>query len=75
MVIKGKTRERLVQLLKGVNYRVIVSERTGVHPNTVTNVLLNESDNLPVALELLVLGQEQTKHLKKAKSIAKQLSA
>lgn len=59
MPIDSKNRKKLVDLLDGVNYRKIVSDRTGCHPNTVTNVLMHGNDNPVVELELLTLAQEQ----------------
>jgi hypothetical protein len=58
MAIDAKSRKRLVEILDGVDYRKIVSERTGCHPNTVTNVL-NGNDNPVVELAILTLAQEQ----------------
>lgn len=77
MVITDKMREKLLALFEGENYRQIVAERTGVHPNTVSNVLLYGHRNLKVAVALLELGKElkekQGEEKRKALSIAKQL--
>lgn len=79
MVITDKIRKKLTSLLPP-NYRQIIAEREGCHPNTVYNVLHNGSDNLDVALALLELGQEQKsksqdreKKKQTAQSIAEQL--
>jgi hypothetical protein len=78
-----KTRKKLIVLLKGTNYRKVVSERADCHPNTVTNVLNNSDPQLPndkVELELLIFAkevadqkQQQAANRKKALAIAKQL--
>lgn len=80
MVIDNKTRNKLVALFDGVDYRQIVAERANCHPNTVSNVLYHGNDNPKVELELLVLAQEiqarkdeQDELRKKARAIAKQL--
>lgn len=80
MVITAKIKEKLLVIFKGVDYRQIVSTRVGCHPNTVSNVLLNEHDNLKVATALLELAQElkpkkedDEKMQSKARAIAKQL--
>lgn len=80
MVIDEQTREKLLEILEGIDYRKVVAEKTGVHPNTVTNVLKHGSDNPRVALELLVLAQEvqarkdEEKAMReRAAAIAKQL--
>jgi hypothetical protein len=81
MVIDSKTRENLRFLLDGVNYRQIVAEKVGCHPNTVGNVLNNGHDNLAVAVALLELAQEQKatkekeqEQKQKAEAIMKQIS-
>lgn len=80
MVIDNKTRNKLITLFEGVDYRQIVSERAKCHPNTVANVLHHGNDNARVELELLVLAKEvQAKKdedaqlRKRALAIAKQL--
>lgn len=57
MAIDRKTRAALEKILKGIDYRKIISERTGCHPNTVTNVLKG-NDNNTVELQLLILAKE-----------------
>jgi hypothetical protein len=81
MVINAKIRKNLIDLLPK-NYRQIIAEQVGCHPNTVYNVLHHEHPNLDVALALLQLGKDQKEAKakeevdhKKALSIAKQLSA
>lgn len=77
MALALKTRKNLQAILKGVDYRKIVSDRVKCHPNTVSNVLLNGNDNPLVELELMILAQEvkQSKDdIEKRKArIAKQL--
>lgn len=77
MLIDDKTRKKLIDLFKGVDYRKIVSERANCHPNTVTNVLMKGTDNITVAKELLKLGREtkaeKSKGKKQIRSIAAQL--
>lgn len=77
MIADGKIRKKLIDILKGVDYRKIVSERAGCHPNTVSNVLLNGNDNEAVELEIFILAKEiQDKRESRAKTIrdiAKQL--
>jgi hypothetical protein len=81
MTIDSKTRENLLSLLDGVNYRQIIAEQIGCHPNTVGNVLHNGHDNLPVAVALLELAQQQKaakekerEQKQKAEVIMKQIS-
>jgi len=57
-VIDDKTRQKLISILQGVDYRKIVSDRARCHPNTVANVLNNGTANLRVENELLVLAKE-----------------
>jgi hypothetical protein len=77
MEITAKIREKLLALFEGVNYRQIISERVGCHPNTVSNVLLKGHKNYKVALALLNLGkelkEEQSEEKQQALAIAKQL--
>lgn len=77
MEITAKIREKLLALFEEINYRQIVAERTGVHPNTVANVLYNRTQNTSVATALLELGKEvkdkQEAEKQKALQIAKQL--
>lgn len=78
-----KTRQKLIALLKGTNYRKVVSARAKCHPNTVSNVLFNQDPQVPnesVETELLIFAAEvqNTKKVnperrKKALAIAKQL--
>ena len=72
MEITPKIRAKLLLLFEGVNYRQIVAERAGCHPNTVSNVLHNGHSNADVALHLLQLGQEikQKQEADKAQVIA-----
>jgi hypothetical protein len=79
-VITDKVREKLIELFQGVDYRKIVSERVGCHPNTVGNVLNNGNSNLKVETALLELAKEvkdsqpsEEEQLKKARQIIKQL--
>lgn len=77
MAIDHKTRKKLQEILEGVDYRKVVSERAECHPNTVSNVLLKGNDNSIVELELMILAKEikeskQSIESKKA-AIAKQL--
>jgi hypothetical protein len=82
MAIDSKTREKLLKLFEGSDYRKVVSDRTNpkVHPNTVSNVLNNGTDNTDVELQLLIYAQElkaakdaDAEKRKKARAIAKQL--
>jgi hypothetical protein len=57
MVINIATREKLLKILPK-NYRMLVAERVGCHPNTVSNVLLNGHKNLAVYTALLELAKE-----------------
>jgi hypothetical protein len=79
MIITKEIRKKLRPLLP-VNYRKIVADRCDCHPNTVSNVLFNGTDNPEVALALLELGREnipdkehEHETRKKAAQIAKQL--
>jgi hypothetical protein len=79
-VIDDKTRQKLLRILKGIDYRKIVSERARCHPNTVANVLNNGTANLEVETALLELAKEvqesisaQEQLRKKAIQITKQL--
>lgn len=77
MAIDHKTRKKLQEILEGVDYRKVVSERAECHPNTVSNVLLKGNDNDIVELQLMILAKEikeskQSIESKKA-AIAKQL--
>jgi len=81
MKINAKLRDNLITMLPD-NYRHIVSEREGCHPNTVYNVLHHEHDNPAVALAILTLAKEtrdeklaEERQRKAAQKIAKQLSA
>jgi hypothetical protein len=65
--ITDKIRAKLLALFDGVNYRQIVAERTGVHENTVGNVMLRGHSNLKVVIALLELGKEM-KELKQAEA-------
>lgn len=76
MVIRDKIRQKVLKYLPD-NYRQIVAQRVGCHPNTVANVLHHGHNNLDVAHALLQLAQEEKeKNAKKAsdaKAIAEQL--
>lgn len=77
MIVDAKTRKKLVDILKNVDYRKIVSERVGCHPNTVSNVLLHGNDNKAVELQLFILAKETQEqeelHEQEVLRIAKQL--
>lgn len=72
MAIDRKTRKTIKEILDGVDYRKIVSQRAECHPNTVSNVLLKGNDNDTVELQLMILAKE----IKEAKnSVAKRKGA
>jgi hypothetical protein len=80
MAINDKTRIKLIDIFKGIDYKQIVSEKAGCHPNTVSNVLLKGTDNPKVELEIMILAQSvaekkkaENAMRKKAKQIAAQL--
>jgi hypothetical protein len=77
MKINTALRKRL-EILLPKNYRQVIVDRLKengitVHPNTVTNVL-NGSDNVDVALELLKLGNEKKESQKQFDDLAEQIS-
>jgi hypothetical protein len=76
MIKDDKIRKKLIALLPS-NYRQIVADRVGCHPNTVYNVLHHENDNPQVEAELFTLAKEEkdkrNEHEGKIASIAKQL--
>lgn len=74
MLIKSALRKRLV-ILMPKNYRKIVVDRLlargiKVHPNTVYNVLHEESKNVEVAIELMKLYNELNKSSKKLSALS-----
>lgn len=82
MIIDAKARKKLIEILKGTDYRKVVSERAECHPNTVSNTLLNPAahPNEKVEIELLIFAKEVEERRNKsadrrqqAKAIAKQL--
>jgi intracellular sulfur oxidation DsrE/DsrF family protein len=80
MAIDSKTKQKLNKLFEGTDYRKVVSERAGVHPNTVTNVINNGTDNPGVELEILIYAQEiksqkaeDEKKRQKSRALAQQL--
>lgn len=73
MAIDRKTRHKLITILTGTNYRRIIADRCGCHPNTVANVLYGRCTNSRVELELLILGKETKEQADQAAEIAKQL--
>lgn len=73
MAIDSKTREKLATILYGINYRQIIAEKIGCHPNTVANVLYGRVNNRRVELELLILAKETKEQAEQADAIAKQL--
>jgi len=60
MTINEEVRTKLLDIFKNTRcrYRRIIAKRTGVHPNTVTNVLKHGHDNTKVAMALVVLSKE-----------------
>lgn len=74
MAIDSKNRNKLIKLFKDVDYRKIVSQRAGCHPNTVTNVL-NGNDNPTVELEILILAQQMMEQKQKEEEIRRKSSA
>jgi plasmid maintenance system antidote protein VapI len=88
MMIDDKMRKKIIEILKGTNYRKVVSERVGCHPNTVSNIL-NEapavatemSERVELALlefaaeiaEKKSTATERKVRIKKARAITKQL--
>lgn len=79
MIITKEIRRKLRPLLPS-NYRQIVAERCGCHPNTVSNALNHGADNPQVVLALLELAQEtsvqreeENEVREKARAIASQL--
>lgn len=77
MAIDRKTRKTIKEILDGVDYRKIVSQRAECHPNTVSNVLLKGNDNDIVELQLMILAKEikegKDSVAKRKHAIAKQL--
>jgi hypothetical protein len=82
MALDLKTRKKLIKLFEdnNSNYRKVVSDRTKVHPNTVSNVLREGHDNADVELQLLIYAKEvadekgnSDEKRKQARAIASQL--
>lgn len=84
MMIDDKTRKKLLDILRGSEYRKIVSARARCHPNTVGLLLRKKPKVITekterVELELLVYAKEvleqkdSANRLKKARAITKQL--
>jgi len=78
MKINIALRKRLENLLPH-DYRQVIVDRLKarnitVHPNTVTNALMNGSENAQVVLEILKLGNEMKASQKQFNHLAKQLS-
>ena len=84
MMIDDKTRKKLIRILKGTEYRKVVSERADCHPSTVSNLLrvapnVTTEKSERVELELLVFAKEvlekreASEKRKKARRITKQL--
>jgi DNA-binding LacI/PurR family transcriptional regulator len=71
MAIDAKTRKKLMELFTDVDYRKIVADRAGCHPNTVSNVL-NGNDNAAVELELAKLAQEVKSRKQQEQAMRKQ---
>lgn len=72
MIKDDKIRQKLVELLP-TNYRQVIAERVGCHPNTVYNVLHLEKENHRVEDELFALAKEEKDRRAAIASIAKQL--
>lgn len=68
-----ETREKIEAILEGTNYRKVIADRLGCHPNTVANVLRGKVNNRRVWLELLILAKETKEQAEQADAIAKQL--
>lgn len=66
MIINATLRDKITLYLPK-NYAQLIAEETGVHPNTVYNVLYKGNDNMVVS-EALIRMADKTKKEKQAKN-------
>jgi hypothetical protein len=73
MAITKEVRRKLLRLLPK-NYRLILSQKLEVHPQTIGNTLYGRTNNVTVEIALLHLAKETQEHRDKERKEADRLA-